>query len=55
MYAVATNRMAEAMDLHFLDLLPEIFLVAALAAWLATFIGLIRSLLRQLRPPAGQR
>jgi tellurite resistance protein TehA-like permease len=55
MYAVATNRMAEAMDLHFLDGLPEVFLVAALAAWLATFAGLIRSLVRQLRPPAGQR
>jgi tellurite resistance protein TehA-like permease len=51
MYAVATNRMAEAMDLHFLDGLPEVFLVAALTAWLATFIGMLRSIARQLRTP----
>ncbi len=50
MYAVATNRMAEAMDLHFLDRLPDVFLVAALAAWLATFIGMMRSLVRQPFP-----
>jgi tellurite resistance protein TehA-like permease len=55
MYAVATNRMAEAMDLHFLDGLPEVFLAAALIAWLATFIGMLRSLVRQLRRPLPDR
>lgn len=53
MYAVATFRMAEAMDLHFLDAIPPLFLAIALVAWLATLAGLVRSLLRKLRvePP----
>jgi hypothetical protein len=28
-----------------------VFLVAALTAWLATFIGMLRSIARQLRTP----
>ena len=44
MYAVATYRMIEAMDLDFLDPLPQVFLGLALAAWLATFVGLLRRL-----------
>lgn len=49
MYSVATFQMAGAMDLHFLDAIPQIFLVVALVAWLATATGLARSLLRQFR------
>lgn len=50
MYSVATFQMADAMDLHFLDAIPRVFLVVALVAWLATAVGLARSLLGQLRP-----
>ncbi len=50
MYAAATQRMASAMDLHFLDAIPRVFLAAALAAWLATFVGMLRSLFRRLGP-----
>jgi tellurite resistance protein TehA-like permease len=41
MYAVATDRMAEALKLEFLEPIPQIFLGLALAAWLATFLGLL--------------
>ena len=44
MYAVATFRMADALDLDFLDGIPRVFLGLALVAWLAVFIGMIRSL-----------
>ncbi len=53
MYSVATFKMAAAMDLHFLDAIPPVFLGLALTAWLATSAGLVRSLLRQLRAPAA--
>jgi tellurite resistance protein TehA-like permease len=53
MYAVATFQMAEAMDLHFLDAIPRTFLAIALAAWLATAIGLARSLVQRLGAPAA--
>lgn len=48
MYAVATYRMAEALKLEFLDPLPQVFLGLALAAWLATFVGLLLGLRRNL-------
>jgi tellurite resistance protein TehA-like permease len=51
MYAVATYRMAESMRLDFLDSIPRVFLALALLAWSATFVGLLRSLARQLRSP----
>lgn len=44
MYAVATYRMIEAMDLGFLDPVPKVFLGLALFAWAATFLGLLRRL-----------
>jgi tellurite resistance protein TehA-like permease len=53
MYSVATYKMAEAMDLGFLDIVPKVFLGLALAAWLATFIGLVRSLFRAPEQPAA--
>ena len=46
MYAASTWEMQHAMDFDFLAFLPPVFLYVALAAWLAAFVGLIRSLLR---------
>jgi tellurite resistance protein TehA-like permease len=48
MYAVGTFKMAEAMSLDFLDPVPYVFLYLALVAWAATFVGLLRSIVRQL-------
>src|SRR3546814_5146434 len=56
MYAVCTAEMAQAMALDFLQPVPRVFLVAAMAAWSLTFFGLLRSLLRrrvQPQPAAG--
>jgi len=50
MYAVATLKMAEVMELEFLDAIPHVFFYLALAAWLAAFVGLLRALARRLRP-----
>ncbi len=49
MYAVATFKMAEAMDLGFLDWIPPIFFVAGMLAWLLAFTGMLRGLGRSLR------
>ncbi len=48
MYSVATFRMADALNLEFLDGIPQVFLGLALFAWLAVFIGMLRSLARLL-------
>ena len=48
MYAVATYKMAETLNLDFLDSIPRVFLGLALIAWLATFAGLLRGLARNL-------
>ena len=47
MYAVCTHTMIEAMGFHFLEWLPQAFVIIALIAWTVTFIGLVRSLLRR--------
>lgn len=47
--------MIEALDLHFLGLVPKVFLGFALFAWLATFIGLLRTLGRGLAVATGNR
>ena len=52
MYAVATFRMADAMSLEFLDGIPHVFFWTALAAWLLTFVGMVRSLTARLGPTA---
>ncbi len=49
MYTVCTYRLANAVDAPFLDRLPRFFVFIAFAAWMVTFIGLGRSLLRRLR------
>ncbi len=46
MYAACTYEMAQALDLRFLEPLAHAFLYIALAAWLAAFVGLLRSLAR---------
>ncbi|GIK76516.1 MAG: tellurite resistance/C4-dicarboxylate transporter family protein [Thermoleophilia bacterium] len=51
MYAVATYMMEDAMDFGFLDPLPQVFFAIALAAWLLTASGLVRSLRRGWRAP----
>lgn len=53
MYAVATFRMAETLRLDFLEPIPWVFLILALLAWLATFAGLARSLVRRTRAARG--
>jgi tellurite resistance protein TehA-like permease len=47
MYAVGTLEMEDAMDLGFLDPIPQVFFVVALLAWLLTATGLARSLRRK--------
>jgi tellurite resistance protein TehA-like permease len=44
MYTACTFQMAQAMQLEFLLVLPRFFICVALAAWLATFVGLCRTL-----------
>jgi tellurite resistance protein TehA-like permease len=51
MYAVGTLEMDDAMDLGFLDPIPQVFFAVALLAWLLTATGLARSLRR--RPGAA--
>lgn len=43
MYTACTFRMADAMNIHFLDKVPQYFIFIALTAWLAAFIGFLRS------------
>jgi tellurite resistance protein TehA-like permease len=43
MYSVATSAFAADFNLAFLDWVPKVFAVIALAAWLATFYGMVRA------------
>jgi hypothetical protein len=52
MYSASTHEMVEALAVDFLGFLAPLFLYIALAAWAATFIGLVRQLLRRLRAVA---
>lgn len=49
MYSAATFRLAGVAKTPFLLAVPRVFLFVALAAWAATFVGLIRALLPQKR------
>ena len=54
MYSVSTFRLATAANASFLLFLPRAFVFIALAAWLVTFIGLVRHLIGpMLRRPAA--
>lgn len=45
MYTACTHRVAEEFALPFLMVIPKYFVYVALAAWLATFVGLVKRLL----------
>jgi tellurite resistance protein TehA-like permease len=51
MYTVATQHMAKAMDLGFLQVIPRCFLWVAIIAWAVTFAGLLGRLFRFRRAP----
>src|SRR5690606_20998665 len=42
MYTACTIRLSDALDVPFLLAIPRVFIFLALAAWLATFIGMLR-------------
>ena len=46
MYTTCTIRLAQALELSFLQAIPRVFIYLAIAAWLATFLGLLLHLLR---------
>ncbi len=50
MFSVATRQMAIALDLPFLDPLPWVMFLAALAAWALVFAGLLWELGKRLAP-----
>ena len=53
MYAVATHRLAVAMNLPFLQWIPHCFVYVALTAWTVTFSGFLHSLLRRQAATSG--
>jgi tellurite resistance protein TehA-like permease len=50
MYSAATHEMGQALALDFLAAPTRVFLYAAILAWTAAFVGLLRRLLRLARP-----
>ena len=48
MYAAATWQMARAMNLGFLQVIPQYFVYFAIFAWIITFVGLLSTMGRRL-------
>ncbi len=55
MYAACTHQLIVAMEFDFLNFLPPATFVVALLAWLATFIGMLRRLVRLRQIYSGTR
>ena len=53
MYTVCTFKLAHALDLPELDIIPRLGVWIALIAWVVTFIGLVRTVARRLMARAG--
>ncbi|MCZ7541532.1 MAG: tellurite resistance/C4-dicarboxylate transporter family protein [Anaerolineae bacterium] len=51
MYTTCTLQLSRATGLTFLKTIPEYFIYVALAVWLATFVGLLGSLVGSLKQP----
>ncbi|HSH50814.1 MAG TPA: tellurite resistance/C4-dicarboxylate transporter family protein [Bacteroidales bacterium] len=54
MYTVSTFEMARVMKLDFLILIPKYFIFIALAAWIATFYGLVNYIFKHIITPIKQ-
>jgi len=55
MYTACTFEMARAMNLDFLLAIPRVFIYVALAAWLATFYGMVHRLVTLPKQTAAAR
>jgi tellurite resistance protein TehA-like permease len=53
MYAVSTHQLGRAIAFDSIEVLPSVFLIVALSAWTAAFIGLARSLFPGIRSRLG--
>ena len=54
MYTTATFRLSEALGAPFLMPIPRVFIVAALTAWLMTFLGMVLTLVTAFAPKKGR-
>jgi tellurite resistance protein TehA-like permease len=51
MYTASTFQLSKALGLEFLLAIPRVFIVIALLAWIATFVGLIRGVIASVARP----
>ena len=54
MYTACTYKLAQAMQLPFLFVIPRGFIYIAFAAWALTFFGMLRNLVRVLLAPRSE-